>query len=272
MNPEAKRLHDEALRLKPDGANHDSALCPFCRTDVAASEGTPSGSGRPDGSAATGSNASSEGGTRHPMSDMSKETHEQLLNSAVAQVKAEKDAEIAKLTSERDALVADKANLEKTRDEQAASIKTLTDENTRLNSELDTAQVSLKAAKDEVATLKSEVAERDQKAQLAEVASKRVEQVKNLGLFDDDYASKKSEKWAAMSDDDWAAQLDDYKALRGTTTTSTSGGGGTDTASALTGSREAEGNTDTAGSNGGDGKNITEGRKASRSLLGLPTS
>ena len=268
MNTEAKRLHDEALALKPAGANHDSALCPFCRSDVAASEGTPSGSGRPDGSAATGTNASSEGGTRHPMSDISKETHEQLLNSAVAQVRAEKDAEISKLTSERDGLVAEKAELTKSRDDQAAQIKTLTDENTRLNGELDTAQVALKTATDEVASLKQEVANRDNQAQLAEVASKRVEQVKNLGLFNDDYAQKKAEVWAAMSEDDWAAQIEDYKALRGT---STSGGGGggtnTDTASALTGTgnRDEGGNSDTASG----GKDLTPARKASRSLLGL---
>lgn len=271
MNSEAKRLHDEALALKPAGANHDSTLCPFCRTDVAQSQGTPSGSGHPDGSAATGSNTSSEGGTRHPMSDMSKETHEQLLTSAVAQVKAEKDAEIAKLTSERDALVADKANLEKTRDEQAATIKTLTDENTKVNAELDTAQVALKAATDEVATLKQEVAARDQKAQLAEVASKRVDQVKNLGLFNDDYASKKAETWAAMSDEAWAAQLEDYKALRGTSGGGDGGGQTTDTASALTGTsgdRGGDGGSDNASSNGG-GTQHTPARKASRSLLGL---
>jgi len=266
VNQEAKRLHDEALRLKPEGASHPTDICPFCRTDVAQSQGTPSGSGRPDGSAATGTHTP-EGGTRHLMSDISKETHEQLLNAAVAQVKAEKDAEIAKLTSERDALAADKAGLEKTRDEQAAQITTLTEENTRLNGDLDKSQLELKTATDKVTELEQEVAKRDQEAQLAEVASKRVEQVKNLKLFTDEHAAKRANEWAALSEEDWAARLEDYKNLRGGSPAG-AGDGGTDTASALSGTSGRE-NEDGSQDNANDEGQVSKGRAASRRLLGV---
>jgi chromosome segregation ATPase len=139
--------------------------------------------------------------------NLTQEAHEALVQKAVKEATEQTDAvlktkidEIATLTE---------------------SIKTLTEEKddatsdlTRVNGELDKAQVDLKTAQDEVASLKAEVAKRDEDAALAETASKRAEQVKNLKLFTDDFVTERASTWASLSEDDWAARMEEWKAMK----------------------------------------------------------
>jgi septal ring factor EnvC (AmiA/AmiB activator) len=111
---------------------------------------------------------------------ISKETHEALLDKAVRDATASVTAERDLLKAQVDTLTADKAST----DTELAAVKS---ENERLNGELDTAQVSLKAAQDEAAALKADIASRDEAAEKATIASDRAAQVRNLGLFPEEY-------------------------------------------------------------------------------------
>lgn len=225
------RLHDDLLQAMPEGARHDSDVCPICvdkaQVEVSSTAGTPPAPGGPDDSTTTTS--PTEGGTNKQMADMTTETHEALLQKAVADATAQASAEIASLkesnatlTTERDSLLTEKA--------------ALAEDNNRLNGELDTAQVSLKAATDEVATLKADIASKEEAAQKAEIASARATQVKNLGLFTDEYITEKASKWAEVDEAAWTERLEEWKTAKGDSAPETKK---TETASVLEGTDEA---------------------------------
>jgi hypothetical protein len=92
---------------------------------------------------------------------------------------------------------------------EGASLKT---ENDRLNTELDSAQVKLTAATEEVSSLKKDISEKEEAAKVAEIASKRTDQVKNLKLFDDEFiTTERAARWAAQTDEAWTEQLEEWK-------------------------------------------------------------
>lgn len=196
--------------------------------------------------------AASEGGTHH-MDTISKETHEALLEKATRDATEAVNAEIAELKTAKADLEAQVADLTTTKDAAEEEVASLKEANETLNGNLDNAQVALKAAQDEVATLKEDVAAKEEEARLAEIASARADQVRNLGLFGEDYVTDKNSAWAAMDEASWTERLEEWKAVKGSApaaSTSTN----TDTASALTGTREA---------------NAGEQPSARRKILGL---
>lgn len=236
----AAQLHDELLDQMVEGARHDADVCPFCQGDAAAKSlaSGPSGDS-PSGAAPIKTDPTTEGGT-HPMSDsatISQETHEALLAKAVADATTTTEQALERKTIEA-------SELSIKHDELAAKVTALTEDNARLNKELDDAQVKLRAATDEVATLKSDLEAKDEAARLAEVASKRSEQVKNLQLFPEDYIGEKASAWAALSDEDWSERLDEWAKARPATAGDSKT---TETASAMTGtSGELTKDVDTA--------------------------
>ena len=203
---QAVKLHDDLLAGMPDGARHDTDICPFCVDNAQTTTSRiPPGDAGPDVS--ENKSTSTEGGTNPTMSDISQEAHEALLQKAVADaVKATESA----LASKTDELAAAKSKVEELETEKS----TLNAETDRLNKELDTAQVKLTSATEEVETLKKEKTETEEKAKLAEVASKRSDQVKNLKLFPDEYVTEKASKWAGLTDEAWGEQLEEWKAIR----------------------------------------------------------
>lgn len=174
--------------------------------------------------------SASEGG-KQSMEDneISKETHEALLDKAV------RDA-VAALTTENEGLKVQVETLTSDKASADADLAALKVENERLNGDLDTAQVTLKAAQDEATSLKADLASRDEEAAKATIASDRASQVRNLGLFPEEYIADKASKWADVDEAAWEDRLDEWKALKGTSTTSTTST--TDTASAMTGTRD----------------------------------
>lgn len=171
----------------------------------------------------------SEGGTNH-MDDkdmISTETHDALLDKAV------RDAQAA-WTTEKAALTASVSELTPKVESLTTENSSLKSENERLNGELDTAQVSLKTATDEVAQLRSDIAAAADKAARDEVANARIQQVKDLGLFTDEYIADKASKWADVDEDAWTERVEEWSKLRPASTGTT-----TDTASAMTGTRDA---------------------------------
>lgn len=130
---------------------------------------------------------------------------------------------------------------------------TLRSEVTKLNDELDQAQIAFKAAKDQIRALKDDIKARDVAAQAATIAAARADQVKKLGLFDDEYVAEKASQWAAIPDDDWSQRLEEWSKLRPATQP-------TDEASAMSG---------TSGSLTSGGTESGNSMTAARAALGL---
>lgn len=230
----ARELHDRLLAEKPADASHNAEICSFCVADAAQSKSTvPEPShprGGPDVSETKTVPTTQEGGTPEPMSDtanISQETHDALLAKAVADATAATEKALEAKTNELAEANTKIAGLEKENGEQKTEIS-------RINGELDSAQVSLKAANEKVEGLEKAATEQEAAAAKAKVATERAEQVKKLGLFEDDYISEKASGWADIADADWASRLEEWAKLKpvktgeGSTTTS-------DAASAMTG-------------------------------------
>lgn len=237
---EAIALHDQLLENQPSDARHDRDICPICvdkATETAAPPSRiPPGSAGPDVTE-NKSHTSTEGGTPEPMSDnasntMSQETHEALVAQKVAEATKTTDAALANVTAERDSLKTELASVTQERD-------TLKTDNARLNGDLDKAQIDLKAATDKATELETELSqERDDRAK-ADLASKRVEQVKNLGLFSDDYITdEKASAWASLDEAAWTERVDEWSKLK-PAAAGKSGDGAADTASAMSGTSES---------------------------------
>lgn len=163
---------------------------------------------------------------------LSKETHDALLRAAV------EDATAA-LTRDNEALTEQVEALTSERDEAAGKVSTLEGEVARLNDELDTAQVELAAANEKVEELESDIAERDEQAQLRDVAEERAKQVRNLKLFPEDAIDEKAERWARLSDEEWAERLEEWKGIQ-TTPEGETPPVGQEAASAITGSSDGQ--------------------------------
>ncbi len=259
MGVNAQAMHDELLANQVDGARHDADLCPFCTGgDTASDDGTrasvPSGD-QPSGAPAdTDDHPTSEGGTQDMSDDktISMETHEALMAKAVSDAVSTTEKALENKTTEA-------ADLAKRVDELTTELSSVKDDNARLNGELDTAQVNLKAAQDEVASLKESAETEAEQARLAKVKDERAEQVKALGIFPEDYVTEKAEAWAALADDAWTEKVDEWAKARPTTSEKS-----TDSASAMTGA-SGDLTTDKASSDATDTK-----PSARRGVLGLP--
>lgn len=260
---EAIALHDQLLESQPSDARHDRDICPICVDKATETANPPSrippGSAGPDVSDQNQSQTNTEGGTPEPMSDnantISQETHKALLNQAVADATSATDKALADKTA-----ALDTANAELT--SVKTELETAKSEVARLNGELDTAQVQLKAATDKAAELEADLAkERDDRAK-ADVASKRAEQVKNLGLFGDEYVAEKASAWAELDEAAWTERVDEWSKLKpadGATATGTA-----DTASAMSGTSQTLTQTEP----GSDSASETK-PSARRGVLGL---
>jgi hypothetical protein len=205
---QALKLHDDLLAAKPEEARHDSDICQFCveKASGTSSENPPA-VGRSDATDQTQPPRTTEGGTTVPMSDITKETHEALLDKAVRDAVtttetalAAKVEETAKLTTQVEELTTANAKLD--------------EDNKRLNSELDAAQVAKKTAEDTAEALKKDLAAKDEAAAKAEIASKRTEQIRNLKLFPDEYIQERASSWAEISDEQWTERLDEWAKLK----------------------------------------------------------
>lgn len=229
---EAIEVHDRLLANQPSDARHDRDICPICvdkATETAAPPSRiPPGSAGPDVSDQNQSHTNTEGGTPNTMTDtISKETHEALLSKAVTDATKATDAALATKSAE---VVDLTAKLETA----SAALETANAEVASLNGKLDTAQVELKAATDKASELEADLAkERDDRAK-ADVAGKRAEQVKNLGLFSDEYVAEKAELWAGLDEAAWTDRVDEWSKLK-PATTGKPGESTADTASALSG-------------------------------------
>lgn len=249
----ARELHDELLQAKPADARHDADICSFC-VDKAAQSTAPVPSG-PENE--TTEPEGTEGGTTKAMADnenkmISEETHQALMEKALKDATSATDSALQSKVSENTEL----ASKVETLTEENASLVT---DNARLNKELDEAQVSLKAATDEVAALKTEKDEIEAAAALAETASKRSEQIRNLNLFPEEFVTERASRWAAIPDEDWAERVAEWQATA-KPTAAAAGTTTTDSASAMEGT-SGQLTTETASAD--------EPKNSRRAVLGL---
>ena len=171
-----------------------------------------------------------EGGTT-PVSDtITQETHEALLAKAVDDATRDARAEIATLTDKVAELTGQVEVAE-------ARVVELEEANEQVNGELDQAQVQLKAATEERDQLKSDIARRDEQAQIDELARARAEQVRNLDLFPEEYVTEKAQSWAGVPEEDWADRIEEWKKAKGDGTAAPSSLP-SDQASAMSGSSD----------------------------------
>lgn len=228
---DAAALHDQLLGQMPEGARHDSDLCAFCRGDKATADGphasVPSGD-EPSGAAHDNQHPTTEGGTQDMSDDtktISLETHEALMAKAVSDAVSATETALATKVQENADLTTKVGSLTT----ELASAK---EDNSRLNKDLDKAQVDLKTATDEAASLRSDNEAKDEAARLDKLATERAEQVKNLQLFPEDYVTEKASFWAKLEDTDWAARVEEWTKAK---PSAAAGSGKTDTASAMSG-------------------------------------
>lgn len=180
----------------------------------------------------TNSDAVAEGGTNKQMDTITQETHAALLDKAIRDAQAAAETTKAELEAKVTELTEKASTLEE-------KVTTLTAENERINGELDTAQVELKTATDEAATLKAEAAAKADAEAKEKVASERASQVRNLGLFTEEYISEKAARWADVEDEAWTERLEEWKVAKGAPAP-VAGASATDTASAMTGTNNVE--------------------------------
>lgn len=254
-------MHDELLANQPSGARHNADICPFC-IDKATQGGQSSASVTPPvesdrSGAPTQVPTTTEGGTTETMSDtkqesMTLETHEALLEKALREATSTTEAALERKTAEASELASQVEELKAQLTEQKA-------ETARLNGELDKAQIDLKAATDKATELEAAAAKAAEDAAKAELASKRADQVKNLGLFTEEYVQEKASKWADIADDAWAEQLEEWRLIK-PDVAQEGAGASQDAASAMTG---------TTGSLTKDADTASSATSPRRAALGL---
>lgn len=265
---QAVAMHDLLLANQPEGARHDSSICPVC-VDKAQAESPPSrippgGDAGPDVSDDNQTSpTNTEGGTTEPMSDnantMSQETHDALVKKAVDDAVKASDAALATANEKIQELSSANEGLE-------TKVSQLETDNADLNKRLDEAQVAEKAATEKAEQLEKDITERDEKAAKAELASKRADQVRNLKLFTDEQIAEKASRWAELSEDDFAERLEEWKSFKpaegdGSSTS-------TDSASAMSGSSEQLTSSDDSSSQDQASGSTTEPAPR-RAVLGL---
>lgn len=187
-----KVLHDQLLELRPDDAEHDSAVCPLCREFEAESA----------------TDASVEGGVSVSDETYTKEQVDALVASAVAEKTKSLEDQLAELKQSEEAsevearVTAAKAEAE----EKVAEIQ----------AKLDAAVLEAEQAKterDEIKTwLEGEKEKAEREAELAALTEERKAKVAEVATFPEDYMEERAPQWAEMTEEAFESLLGDYKA------------------------------------------------------------
>lgn len=181
---DAKELHDDLLKHKPEDAPHEEASCPFCNDNTSVGGGDT-------------------------MTEIKTYTEEELsaaVMAAVTPVKEAAEAKVEELTSEIDSLRAAKET-EETEDAVSA-----------VKAEADLAEARAVAAEEKLAETLSWL---EEQAQLAEISqyledlkTERLAVIEDVASFSEDYVSANVDRWVAWSDSDFAAFVEDLKAIK----------------------------------------------------------
>lgn len=181
-----KELHDRLLEMMPEGASHDAASCGVCNGEFAESELA---------------HEIPEGGTL-------KTYTEEEYNALLAQV-ADLETKVNELDSVRQESEAE-AKIAEAKAQFEAQVSDL-------QAQLDTAVLEAQAAKDEkdaVLTYFDQLkAEEEEASRIAALREERIEKVKEVASFPDDYIAARADAWAALDEEAFEAALADWKAI-----------------------------------------------------------
>jgi multidrug efflux pump subunit AcrA (membrane-fusion protein) len=184
-----KQQHDQLLENMPEGVSHDTASCIICNPDASVNAD------------ATSSN-STEGG------DMKTYTEDELaaaVREAMAPLQAELDTVRASQAEEEIA-----NRIEAAKAEVAAQVS-------ELQLELDKAELRAteaeKSRDESVAWLEAEATAAEQAALAEARKSERLDSIKEVASFSDEYVAANLDRWVAMDDEAFAAYLEDLKAV-----------------------------------------------------------
>lgn len=181
-----KELHDRLLELRPEDASHDESQCPFCNPDLETSEAHPT---NPEGGLVKTYTEEEYAVLLKQVADLEAKVteldgvrQESVVEAKVAEAKTELETQIADLQTQLDAAVNKAETAEKERDEIVTFLESVkTDEEAKVAFE------TTKAA--------------------------RIEKVKEVANFSDEYIAQRSDAWAKLDEEAFEAALADWAVI-----------------------------------------------------------
>lgn len=181
-----KEIHDRLLEMKPEGASHDASECGICNGTITDPEQA---------------HENPEGGTL-------KTYTEEEYNALLAQV-ADLETKVNELDSVRQESAVEARIAEATAQFEAQV--------SDIQAQLDSAVLEAQAAKDEkdgvLAYFAQLQAEAEAAEQIATLREERVNRVKEVVSFPEDYIAARADAWAALDEEAFEAALADWKAI-----------------------------------------------------------
>jgi DNA repair exonuclease SbcCD ATPase subunit len=175
-----RAMHDRLLVEQPEGAVHDEDACPLCGSE----------------------DDDTEGGW---MATFSEEELQAAIEEAIDAATGPLKNRIAELEASQQQSEADSA------------LTDLKAKIAELESQLDAAVLEASQAKEEKDNLQKawddEKAEADAATELAARRDERLQKVREVASFPDDYLEKNADRFAAMSDEDFTARLEEWQTL-----------------------------------------------------------
>lgn len=195
-------MHDLLLSVKPDGAVHDATACDWCVSAVQATDKT--GTERTEGGVLDVS--------------ITQEDIDKAVAAAVGPLQTELES-LRKFKAEAESTDAVNAAREEAREAAEAAEAAVAE----LQGKLDAATIDATEASTKydnlVAWLTAEAEMAEQEAQIAALREERVEAVKALDLFPDEYIEDNAQRYAEMSVETFEATMADWKAVKATKST-----------------------------------------------------
>lgn len=183
-------LHDSLLANLPEGATHEAESCPFCNPEgaVAAStntDGTPKGGDMSDttytqedlDSAVAEAVATATGPLAEELADLKAAASEEQINTRIAEVRAELQAQVDQATAESTTAAAEAAQAKEAHDNLVTYLEALK-------------------------------AEAEAQEEQARVKTERLDKIKEVASFKDEYVEANAERWAAMDEDAFSAMVE----------------------------------------------------------------
>lgn len=185
MSTALKAHHDRLMEIKPEDASHDASACLFCTDVEAASASTTEGGSVEDKTYTEDEHnavLAQVADLEAKVAELTKAAEGSVVDSKVAEVKAEMETQLADLQAKLDAAVL-----------EAEAVKTKHEAFVAELEQIEAARVGAEEAE----TRKTE----------------RVAAAKEVASFPDAYLEDNAERFAAMSDEAWETTLEGWRAI-----------------------------------------------------------
>jgi chromosome segregation ATPase len=220
MGNQLKRLHDQLLEAKPEEALHDEQQCELCAESFD-NQGV-SVDDQPEG-----------GSMSEDAKTYSEDDLKAAVEKAVSDVKSELQSKLSELEDSKQQSDIDKA----VADAIASSDESIKELQAKLDAAVLEAETERKSREELEASIETERKQVEEAAALEVKKTERIEAVKEVASFPDDYLTENSERWALMADDEFAKSIEDWKVIAAKSDDNTEA----PTKTAMTASREEGG-------------------------------